>query len=57
MATGDEKDKLKDTESETLSFTQKLQKEATVTWTTLAKAIEETYNAQVKLKKTFGKCQ
>jgi len=57
MATGDEKDKLKDTESETLSFTQKLQKEATVTWTTLAKAIEETYNAQVQLNKTFGQGQ
>jgi hypothetical protein len=40
-----------------LSFSDKLAKEATVTWQTLGKAIEETYNAQVELNKTFGQGQ
>jgi hypothetical protein len=40
-----------------LSFSDKLAKEATVTFKTLATAIEETYNAQVELNKTFGQGQ
>ena len=40
-----------------LSFSDKLAKEATVTYQTLAKTIEETYNAQVELNKTFGQGQ
>ena len=57
MAAGDEKDKLKDGTEESLTFAQKLGKEATVTWQTLGKTIEETYNAQVELNKTFGQGQ
>jgi hypothetical protein len=57
MATGDEKDKLKEGTEESLTFAQKLGKEATVTWQTLGKTIEETYNAQVELNKTFGQGQ
>lgn len=57
MATGDEKDKLKEGTEESLTFTQKLAKEATVTWQTLGKTIEETYNAQVELNRTFGQGQ
>jgi hypothetical protein len=57
MATGDEKDKIKETNTDSLSFAQKLAKEATVTWQTLGKAIEETYNAQVELNKAFGQGQ
>ena len=40
-----------------LSFSDKLAKEATVTFKTLATTIEETYNAQVELNKTFGQGQ
>ena len=40
-----------------LSFSDKLAKEATVTWQTLGKTIEETYKAQVELNKTFGQGQ
>ena len=40
-----------------LSFTKKLAKEATVDFTDLAKAIENTYNIQVKLNATFGQGQ
>jgi hypothetical protein len=57
MAAGDEKDKLKEGTEESLTFAQKLGKEATVTWQTLGKTIEETYNAQVELNKTFGQGQ
>jgi hypothetical protein len=57
MAAGDEKDKLKEGTEESLTFAQKLAKEATVTWQTLGKTIEETYNAQVELNKTFGQGQ
>ena len=57
MATGDEKDKIKETNTDSLSFAQKLAKEATVDWTDLAKAIENTYNIQVALNKTFGQGQ
>jgi len=57
MATGDEKDKLKESTEESLTFAQKLAKEATVTWQTLGKTIEETYNAQVELNKVFGQGQ
>ena len=57
MAAGDEKDKLKEGTEESLTFAQKLGKEATVTWQTLGKTIEETYNAQAELNKTFGQGQ
>lgn len=57
MATGDEKDKLKESTEESLTFAQKLAKEATVTWQTLGKTIEETYYAQVELNKVFGQGQ
>jgi hypothetical protein len=40
-----------------LSFTKKLAKEATVDFTSLAKAIEDTYNIQVKLNAAFGQGQ
>lgn len=40
-----------------LTFAQKLAKEATVTWETLGKAIESSYNAQVELNKAFGQGQ
>jgi len=40
-----------------LTFAEKLAKEATVTYQTLAKTIEETYNAQVELNRTFGQGQ
>lgn len=53
----DEKDKSKEENVESLTFAQKLAKEATVTWQTLGKTIEETYKAQVELNKTFGQGQ
>jgi methyl-accepting chemotaxis protein len=40
-----------------LSFAQKLAKEATVDWTTLAKAIENSYRISVEINKTFGQGQ
>lgn len=40
-----------------LSFTKKLAKEATIDFTDLAKAIEQTYNIQVKLNAAFGQGQ
>jgi len=40
-----------------LSFAQKLAKEATVDWTTLAKAIENSYRTSVEINKTFGQGQ
>lgn len=40
-----------------LSFSKKLAKEATIDFTDLAKAIEQTYNIQVKLNATFGQGQ
>jgi hypothetical protein len=40
-----------------LTFAQKLAKEATVDWTTLAKAIENSYRISVEINKTFGQGQ
>ena len=57
MATGDEKDKIKDASTESLTFAQKIGKEALVTWETLATTIETTYKAQVELNKVFGQGQ
>jgi hypothetical protein len=53
----DEKDKSKEESVESLTFAQKLAKEATVTWQTLGKTIEETYKAQVELNRAFGQGQ
>jgi hypothetical protein len=57
MQAADPNEKPKVEDNSSLSFSKKLAKEATIDFTDLAKAIEQTYNIQVKLNATFGQGQ